>query len=107
MMREISGEQPVMWGPSIIGFGSIHYRYKSGREGDIPLLGFSPRKTAITIYFSEGFSDYQAELAHLGKHTTSVSCLYIKRLADIDVAVLRQMLVHSEALDHSSWIQNS
>lgn len=104
-MREISSEQPVMWGPSIIGFGSVHYRYKSGREGDMPLLGFSPRKSAITVYFSEGFSEYTTELANLGKYTTSVSCLYIKKLTDIDLSVLRQMLTRSYNLDHSSWIQ--
>lgn len=107
MMHEISGEQPVMWGPSIIGFGSVHYRYKTGREGDMPLLGFSPRRGAITVYFSEGFSDYRQELERLGKHTTSVSCLYIKKLTDIDILVLRSMIMRSYDLDRSNWTQTS
>lgn len=88
MMKTISGKEPVMWGPSIIGFGSQHYRYDSGREGDMPQLAFSPRKSAITIYFSEGFEHYGTELKELGKHRSSVSCLYANKLADIDAAVL-------------------
>lgn len=94
MMKEISGLPPVLWGPSIIGFGTQHYKYETGREGDMPCLAFSPRKASITVYF-EGFDDYGDQLSRLGKHTSSVSCLYINKLADIDLAVLREMLEQS------------
>lgn len=92
MMRDISGFEPVLWGPSIIGFGTTHYRYDSGREGDMPILAFSPRKARLTIYF-DGFDHYGDQLARLGKHSSSVSCLYVNKLDDIDLAVLREMLV--------------
>lgn len=98
VMRDITGEDPVMWGPSIIGFGTQHYQYDTGREGDMPRLGFSPRKANITIYFSEGFDRYRDELMKLGKYTQSVSCLYIKKLADVDLEVLRRMLERSYRL---------
>ncbi len=98
MMRQISAQEPVMWGPSIIGFGSQHYKYDSGREGDMPRLGFSPRKAAITVYFSEGFDRYDTLLPKLGKHKISVSCLYINKLDDIDIKTLRQMLEQSYKL---------
>lgn len=98
MMREIAGEEPRMWGPSIIGFGNRHYAYDTGREGDVPRLAFSPRKASITIYFSEGFDRYGHELTLLGKHKQSMSCLYINKLADIDLGVLRAMLTQSFAL---------
>lgn len=91
IMKRISGEEPVMWGPSIIGFGTMHYRYASGREGDMPILGFSPRKAKLTIYF-DGFDHYADQLAVLGKHTSSVSCLYANKLADLDLDVLTTML---------------
>ena len=91
LMREISGHEPVLWGPSIIGFGSTHYRYESGREGDMPVLAFSPRKARLTIYF-DGFDQYADQLARLGKHASSVSCLYVNKLDDIDLGVLREML---------------
>lgn len=97
IMKEISSEKPVMWGPSIIGFGSQHYKYETGREGDMPRLAFSPRKAAITVYFNEGFGRYGALLKKLGKHKASVSCLYIAALADIDLDVLREMLERSYA----------
>lgn len=99
ILRAISGKEPVMWGPSIIGFGSKHYRYDTGREGDTPELGFSPRKTAITIYFLEGFDRYGEELERLGKYKNSVSCLYINKLADIDIRTLEDMLRKSYALN--------
>lgn len=100
VMREISGEEPTMWGPSIIGFGTQHYRYETGREGDMPRLAFSPRKATLTVYFNEGFDRYYGEhLARLGKHKTSVSCLYITKLDDVDLAVLTEMLEASYALD--------
>lgn len=102
MMQDITGDKPTMWGPSIIGFGSQHYRYDTGREGDMPRLGFSPRKATLTVYFNEGFDRYYSEhLARLGKHKTGVSCLYLTKLADVDLAVLRQMLEASYALGES------
>lgn len=94
-MQDICGEQPVMWGPSIIGFGSQHYKSEAGKEGDMPVLGFSPRKASLTVYFYEGFDRYGKELALLGRHKTSQSCLYINKLADIDLAVLKSMLESS------------
>ncbi|HSI20813.1 MAG TPA: DUF1801 domain-containing protein [Verrucomicrobiae bacterium] len=91
MIRDITGLPPVLWGPSIIGFGTQHYKYDTGREGDMPRLGFSPRKASLTIYF-EGFDRYGDQLSRLGKYKTSVSCLYITKLTDVDLAVLREML---------------
>lgn len=95
LMHTISGEEPIMWGPSIIGFGSQHYKYATGREGDMPRLGFSPRKANLTIYFNEGFNQYTPELSELGKYKLSVSCLYINKLADINIDVLGKMLEKS------------
>lgn len=92
IMERISGELPVMWGPSIIGFGSVHYSYASGREGDMPHLGFSPRRANLTIYFMEGFEAYADELAALGPHKISKACLYVTKLSKIDTAVLTKML---------------
>ncbi|MDE0192100.1 MAG: DUF1801 domain-containing protein [Gammaproteobacteria bacterium] len=97
LMAEITGADGVMWGSSIVGFGSYHYRYASGREGDFFEAGFSPRKRALTIYVMAGFAEYEDLLASLGKHSTGKSCLYVKRLADVDLAVLREMLVRSVA----------
>ena len=91
LMQNISGSKPVMWGPSIIGFGSQHYKYDTGREGDMPQLAFSPRKSAITIYF-DSFEHYGGELKRLGKFRHSVACLYINKLEDIDINVLEKML---------------
>ena len=95
MMAEVTGAPARMWGASIVGFGSYHYRYASGREGDFMETGFSPRKRALTLYIMAGFSEYGELLAKLGKHTTGRSCLYIKRLADIDQDVLREMVAQS------------
>lgn len=97
LMQAATAEPPVMWGPSIVGFGSYHYRYESGREGDSPLVGFSPRKTALVLYIVTGFSEEQALLAKLGKHTTGKSCLYVKRLSDVDLRVLRRLVDRSVA----------
>lgn len=105
MMSEVTGEDATMWGPSIIGFGTYHYRYASGREGDAPLAGFSPRKQNLTIYLENGFDQYAELLGKLGKHTTSKACLYIKRLADVDQAVLRELVERSVA--HTQQIHNS
>ncbi len=96
LMQGASGEKPKMWGPSIIGFGSYHYRYESGREGDMPLIGFSPRKAA-TVLYGLGAGESKALLAKLGKHTTGKGCLYIKKLADVDVRVLEEMIAKSLA----------
>jgi hypothetical protein len=101
LMRDAAGEKPKMWGASIIGFGSYHYRYDSGREGDMPLIGFSPRKTATVLYNVIGSSDSQALLAKLGKHTTGKGCLYIKKLTDVDKRVLEAMIVKSLAASRS------
>lgn len=98
MMKAISRQEPKMWGPSIIGFGTQHYKSEAGREGDMPLLGFSPRKANLTIYFYEGFNRYSEELSRLGKHKISMGCLYINKLADVDEKVLRKMLEASYAL---------
>jgi uncharacterized protein YdhG (YjbR/CyaY superfamily) len=95
IMSKISKLDPIMWGPSIIGFGSQHYKYDSGREGDMPILSFSPRKQAISVYFAEGFDRYSGELSGLGKYKASVSCLYITKLTDIDLNILKQMLKKS------------
>jgi len=97
LMQSATGEKPKMWGPSIIGFGSYHYTYESGREGDMPLAGFSPRKAAIVLYGLTGASDSQALLAKLGKHTTGKGCLYIKKLADVDRKVIEALIVKSVA----------
>jgi hypothetical protein len=97
LMQDAVGEKPKMWGPSIIGFGSCHYRYDSGREGDMPLISFSPRKTATVLYSMIGSSDSKTLLAKLGKHTTGKGCLYIKKLADVDQQVLEAMVVKSLA----------
>ncbi len=88
LMQSAAGEKPKMWGPSIIGFGSYHYKYESGREGDMPLIGFSPRKAANVLYGMNAASDSQAMLAKLGKCTTGKGCVYIKKLADVDHEVL-------------------
>lgn len=98
LMREITGEEPQMWGPSIIGFGSYRYRYASGREGDWPLAGFSPRKRDLTVYVMAGFSQYEELMERLGKHRTGKSCLYLKRLDDVDLDVLRELV--SRSVEH-------
>jgi hypothetical protein len=97
LMQSAAGEKPKMWGPSIIGFGSYHYRYESGREGDMPIIAFSPRKAATVLYGMTGFSEAPALLAKLGKHTTGKGCLYIKKLADVDQHVLDALVVKSLA----------
>jgi hypothetical protein len=94
LMQKASGEKPTMWGPSIIGFGSHHYVYDSGREGDMPVVAFSPRKAATVLY---GLSSSEALLPKLGKHTRGKGCVYIKKLADVDQKVLETMVVKSVA----------
>jgi|688.fasta_scaffold513650_2 hypothetical protein len=97
LMQEVTGETPTMWGDTIVGFGSYHYKYASGREADWMLTGFSPRKQNLTVYIMAGFAQYDNLLARLGKHSTGSSCLYIKKLQDIDLAVLRELVSQSVA----------
>lgn len=92
MMQRITGKPPVIWGDSIVGFGEYHYKYESGREGDFFRTGFAPRKSALTIYIMPGFKKFQPLMKKLGKHKTSVSCLYVKKLADLDLNVLEQLI---------------
>jgi hypothetical protein len=95
LMAKLTKKKPVMWGPSIVGFDSYHYKYDSGREGDACLMGFSSRGSDIAIYVVSGFEGTESILSSLGKHKTSKACLYIKRLADIDVKALEALLRHS------------
>lgn len=96
IMGEVTGEQPVMWGPSIIGFGSYHYVYASGRQGDAPAAGFSPRKAHLVVYLLGGIEErYPEQLARLGPYKAGKACLYLKKLDDVDEAVLRFMVKDS------------
>lgn len=95
--KDVTGLPPVMWGPAIIGFGSIHYKYASGREGDMPAAGFSPRKQNMTFYVSDNFRGASGLYAKLGKHKTSVACLYINKLDDVDLEVLREIIARDYA----------
>ena len=90
MMERVTGEPATMWGPTIVGFGSYHYRYASGHEGDSPRAGFSPRSANLVLYVG-GFPEYEALLARLGKHRRSKACLYLGKLADVDLAVLEEI----------------
>ncbi|MFN0262468.1 DUF1801 domain-containing protein [Tepidamorphus sp. 3E244] len=92
LFREVTGFEPRMWGASIIGYGAYHYRYDSGREGDFLATGFSPRKAKHSIYIMPGYQDYSAILARLGKHKTGKACLYVNKLADIDLDVLKALV---------------
>lgn len=92
MMEEISGDKPVMWGKSMIGFGTYHYIYASGREGDWFKVGFSPRKNEFSVYIMSGFDKYPELMSRLGKYKTGKSCLYLKKLSDIDRDVLRELI---------------
>ena len=92
MLEEITGSKPQMWGPSIVGFGSYHYKYASGHEGDSCITGFSPRKQELTIYVMMGFEKYGALMKQLGKHRTGKSCLYIKRLSDVHLPTLKKLI---------------
>jgi len=95
MMQEVTGVKARMWGDSIVGFGSYHYKYASGREADWPLVGFSPRKQNLTLYIMSGFEQYDELLGRLGKYSTGKACLYIKRLQDVDLAMLRELVRQS------------
>lgn len=95
MMKTITGEEPKMWGTSIVGFGSYHYKYASGQEGDWMQIGFSPRKQALTLYLMSGLEKHRDQLEKLGKYKTGKGCLYIKKLADVDWEVLKDMVRQS------------
>jgi Domain of unknown function (DU1801) len=96
IMHECTGEVPAMWGDSMIGYGSYHYKSdRSKQQGDWPMIGFSPRKQNLTVYIMPGFDNLKSDLEKLGKHKTSVSCLYFKKLADIDITVLKQIITKS------------
>jgi Domain of unknown function (DU1801) len=92
MMKKITKEEPKMWGPSIVGFGSYHYKYESGNEGDMCIAGFSPRKNALTVYIMPGFDKFENLMKKLGKYKTGRSCLYIKRLEDVDLNILEKII---------------
>lgn len=95
LMREVTGEEPRMWGPSIVGFGDYHYQYESGREGDWFLAGFSPRKANLVLYIMSGFPRHAELMEKLGKHRTGQSCLYVNKLDDVDLDVLRELVRRS------------
>ena len=103
LMQSATGEKPKMWGPSIIGFGSCHYVYESGREGDAPLIGFSPRKAASVLYGVKGDASSEPLLAKLGKHTTGKGCLYIKKLSDVDSKVLEALIAKAVAATRARY----
>ena len=102
LMKEVTGEKPTMWGTSIVGFGSYHYKGASGREGDWMKVGFSPRKQSMTLYIMDGFGSYDSLLDKLGKYKTGKSCLYINKLEDVDQTVLRELVKQSFA-SVSDW----
>jgi hypothetical protein len=104
LMHELTGEEPRMWGPTIIGFGTYHYQYASGHQGDAPLAGFSPRKPELVIYFMPEALEPEM-IARLGKHRRSKACLYVKRLDDIDLGVLKTLLQRSIALVKETYPQ--
>ena len=95
LMKQVTGKQPEMWGDSIVGFGSYHYKYASGREGDWFVTGFSPRKQNMTLYIMSGFDEYDQLLSKLGKHSIGKSCLYIKKVEDVDMEVLKELVQKS------------
>jgi len=95
LMSKITGAPAKMWGTSIVGFGQYHYKYESGREGDMCITGFSPRKTALTVYVMPGFTKYDKQLAELGPHKTGKSCLYLKNLDVVDRDVLEEIVRNS------------
>ena len=102
MMKQVTKEEPKMWGPAIIGFGSYHYKHESGREGDMMQIGFSPRKQNITLYVGLGGETESPLLKKLGKYTTGKGCLYIKRLADVDRKALQELIKDSFKKAHRS-----
>ena len=103
LMKQVTRQEPKMWGDSIVGFGTYHYKYESGREGDFFLTGFSPRKQNLTIYIMGGFDSYPQLTSKLGKYKNSKSCLYVNRLADIDLPTLKELIKQSVALVSKTW----
>jgi len=95
IFRSITGFEPKMWGPTIIGFGNYHYKYESGHEGDAPLAAFSPRKDSLVLYFAAEYENREVLLSQLGKHKSSKVCVYVKKLSDIDIKILQIMIVNS------------
>jgi hypothetical protein len=95
LMKEQSGFEPKMWGPAIIGFGTHHYKYESGREGDAPIIGFSARKTEFVLYLPSEFDKKEELLKKFGKHKTGKACIYFKKIADIDVAIMKKMVAQA------------
>lgn len=106
IFTETTGYPAKMWGPSIIGFGSYHYKYKTGHEGDAPLVGFSPRKAKISLYFAAGDTVREELLKNFGKHTTGKACVYINRVADIDVEILKELITQSVTFLKETYKQN-
>jgi hypothetical protein len=106
LMEEVTTEDAVMWGDSIVGFGTYHYNYDSGREGDMLMTGFSPRAQNISIYTIAGFKHYDALMKSLGKHKTGKSCLYIKKLSDVNLDVLKELITASYTHMKSKYPQN-
>jgi hypothetical protein len=98
LTQEVTGEEPLMWGDSIVGFGTYRYKYASGRQAEWFLTGFAPRKQNLTLYIMSGFSNYEQLLGQLGKYKTGKSCLYINKLEDVDINVLRKLI--KESVDH-------
>ena len=107
LMQELTGEEPHMYGPAIVGYGTYHYKYASGREGDAPLAGFSPRKPELVLYLTPGLFEQETELMKkLGKCKTTKGCLYVKRLDNIDIGVLKALLKKSIALVRKTYPQS-
>ncbi|WP_339789796.1 DUF1801 domain-containing protein [uncultured Imperialibacter sp.] len=105
LMKEVTGEKPKMWGSSIVGFGTYRYKYASGQEGDWMITGFSPRKTSLTLYIMPGFGRYEELMQKLGKYKTGKSCLYINKLTDVDLDILKTLV--KESVDYMNKKYNS
>lgn len=106
IFTETTGFEAKMWGPSIIGFGSYHYKYESGHEGDAPLVGYSPRKAKISLYFAPGETKREQLLKCFGKHTTGKACVYINKIADIDVNILKELIIESVKYLRETYPEN-
>lgn len=106
IMRRATGVEPKMWGPTIVGFGTYHYRYDSGREGDMLRVGFSPRKANLVLYLSAKDDELHERLTRLGKHKTGSSCIYVNRLADVDLGVLEGLVERSWRLAEEQYGEN-
>lgn len=104
LFESITGSPAKLWGPSIVGFGSYHYKYESGREGDAPLVAFSPRAAALTVYFSSSFDQREELLSQLGKYKTEKGCIYIKRLSEVNLDVLEELII--KQIEHTQQLYN-